>query len=294
MLEADEILMFTAAQEGLTEYVNDGMRQRFADMVATFNKNGEIPAARLPQALDDFRTLVKHRLMIERDFALYPEIAKEEIVQPIFVIGNPRTGTTILQCLLAEDEQNQMLRYWQSHYPSPPPGIAPETVEGRIQRTTELVRGLVDLMPQMLPCHPYLDQGGMAELEDEDLFTLDFQSTFPFHFSHVPILPVGAVPRDPVAAFRFHKRMLQYFQWKNPKKRWVCKGTSHQFLLSALWEVYPDALCIWPHRAPAEFLASTMEMIDVLYGPITGVEHRPHAHAFINEIQAGYDRPEFH
>lgn len=289
MLDSDEILDSTAAQEGLTKFVDADMRRRFSDLIACFNQNGDIPAPRLPQALDDFRTLVKHRLMIERDFALYPEIADEEIAQPIFVIGNPRTGTTILQCLLAEDEQNQMLRYWHSHFPSPPPGHAPDTVAGRIEQTSALVEQLVALMPGMLPCHPYLDQGGMAELEDEDLFALDFQSTFPFHFSHVPVLPIGSVPREPVAAFRFHKRMLQYFQWKNPKKRWVCKGTSHQFLLSALWEVYPDALCIWPHRDQAEFLASTVEMIDVLYGPITGVDQKPHALAFIDSIRAGYD-----
>src|SRR5690606_34922945 len=161
---------------GLTAYIDNDLQQRFRDFIGTFNANGEITADKLPKALDDFRVLVKHRLMLAKDWANHPEIGEEKIDNPFFIIGTPRTGTTILQCLLGEDSHNRILRYWQSHYPSPPPGIAPDSVQERIRLTDCIVEEITGLMPVMLPCHPYLDQGGSAELEDEEFYTLDFQS----------------------------------------------------------------------------------------------------------------------
>lgn len=289
MLDAGAIFDEAAKRSGLTAYVTPEVRDRFTEMLAAFNANGEVPESARAAAVADLELLVTHRLMIERDWHEHPEIADEEIHRPIFIVGNPRTGTTLLQCLLGEDTGNQILRYWQSHFPSPPPNAAPESIRGRIANTDALIEQLLKVAPVMLPCHPYLDQGGLAELEDEELFTLDFQSTFPFHFLHVPTMPVGAVPRDPVAAFEFHKRMLKHYQWRGEPKRWVCKGTSHQFLLQPLFEVYPDAICVWPHRDPAEFLGSTLEMISILYGPLTNRDVAPDAHAFLAEIKAGYD-----
>ena len=289
MFDADRMLDSAARESSLEDCVDAEMRSRFSAMVARFNANGSVPADKRAAAESDFQKLLTHRLMIERDFRRFPQIGQERIEQPIFIIGNPRTGTTILQCLLGEDKNNRILRYWQAHFPSPPPGADPDSIAARVAATDALVKELIALMPVMLPCHPYLDQGGMAELEDEDIFTLDFESTFPFQFLHVPTVPIGSVPVNARGAFQFHKRMLQYFQWRNAPKRWVCKGPNHQFNLEALWETYPDAICVWPHRDPAEFLGSVLEMVSILYGPLTGRDCRALAREFVPEIKAGYD-----
>ncbi|HEY7996546.1 MAG TPA: sulfotransferase, partial [Steroidobacteraceae bacterium] len=44
-----------------------------------------------------------NRLLYVRDRAENPAIALEKIVQPVFIIGLPRTGTTILHDILAQD-----------------------------------------------------------------------------------------------------------------------------------------------------------------------------------------------
>jgi hypothetical protein len=290
MLDADSMFDAAARDAGLEEFGEPGMRKRFSAMIAKFNADGSVPGDKLAAAEHDFRMLVTQRLMVERDFRRFPEIASETVERPIFIVGGARTGTTILQCLLGLDENSQLLRYWQTHYPSPPPGTDPGSIAVRIASTDALVKELIALMPLMLPCHPYLDQGGMAEAEDEELFTLDFQSTYPFHFIHVPTLPIGSEPADPIAAFQFHKRMLQYLQWRSPRKRWVCKGPNHQFNLEALLTVYPDAICVWPHRHPAEFFGSMMQMVSILYGPITGRDCRPFARHFATGVKAAFDQ----
>ena len=46
-----------------------------------------------------------------------PEIVEEPIAEPIVITGLPRSGTTFLQNLLAEDPENQVLRCWEVIYP---------------------------------------------------------------------------------------------------------------------------------------------------------------------------------
>src|SRR5262245_22246720 len=46
-----------------------------------------------------------------------PQIVEEPIVAPIVITGLPRSGTTFLQTLLAEDPTNDVLRCWQAFYP---------------------------------------------------------------------------------------------------------------------------------------------------------------------------------
>src|SRR4030095_15506591 len=40
------------------------------------------------------------RLQMERDRKLYPDIARQEIREPLFIVGLPRSGTSALQRLL--------------------------------------------------------------------------------------------------------------------------------------------------------------------------------------------------
>src|SRR5215475_11303324 len=43
------------------------------------------------------------RLQMERDRQLYPDITRQEIREPLFIVGLPRSGTSLLHRLLAAD-----------------------------------------------------------------------------------------------------------------------------------------------------------------------------------------------
>src|SRR5438105_11160681 len=51
----------------------------------------------------DLVRMLSNRLLLERDRNLYPGIQNEPIEQPLFIIGLPRSGTTLLHTLLAAD-----------------------------------------------------------------------------------------------------------------------------------------------------------------------------------------------
>jgi hypothetical protein len=53
----------------------------------------------------------------------YPEIAREQIVAPVFLTGLPRSGTTYFQFLFDRDRRFRLIRTWEAMMPSPPPGV---------------------------------------------------------------------------------------------------------------------------------------------------------------------------
>ena len=47
------------------------------------------------------------------DELLFPRFRKQKIVRPLFIVGPPRTGTTLLHRLLAKDDQFTSMRTWE-------------------------------------------------------------------------------------------------------------------------------------------------------------------------------------
>ena len=60
------------------------------------------------------------RLQMERDRQLYPNIARQEIREPLFIVGLPRSGTSVLHSLLAADPEHRSPLMWEVRSPSPP------------------------------------------------------------------------------------------------------------------------------------------------------------------------------
>ncbi len=51
----------------------------------------------------------------------HPEVAEQTISRPLLIAGMPRTGTTILYELLAQDPQHRFPLSWEVERPVPPP-----------------------------------------------------------------------------------------------------------------------------------------------------------------------------
>ena len=57
---------------------------------------------------NDVVRILCNRLFLVRDRQRYPEIAKQELREPIFILGLPRSGTTLLHTLLAADPAHRV------------------------------------------------------------------------------------------------------------------------------------------------------------------------------------------
>lgn len=248
--------------------VDPGVSRRFSSFVDWFNGQAAPAPDQLRGVERQLRKLVATRLRLASDRERIPEIAEESIERPIFVIGFARTGTTLIHSLLAEDASARAPLWWQTHEPSPPPGevqVTPQRIELAAQELDEMLR----VAPGLLTLHPYWDKRGFCPIECEEIFTLDFQNAYPSLLYRVPALAMILDATNVGEAYRFHRSFLQHLQWNTQPRRWVLKGIYHQFVLKELFETYPDALCIWPHRDPVEVHPSTLAITAVLYGGIT-------------------------
>ena len=291
-LSFDTVLALAERESGAYGGADAGLLGRHRAMVEWINARGPYSVDQLAGMRRQLSRLLANRLRIALDRRRFPAIAAERIERPIFVVGLPRAGTTLLHSLLAEDPEVHAPRAWHSHVPSPPPG-ATVVAEGRLAIAQRAIEQLIDFVPGLLPLHPYWDKGAQALVEDEELFTLDLRNAYPTLLYRVPTLDVrvDASGADVPATYAFHRELLQHLQWNTGRQRWACKGVYHQFQLDALFQAYPDALCVWPHRSMQEIHASMVTIAAVLYDAITGgrIDWKQFARSTAEGFKAGLD-----
>ncbi|MCK4568719.1 MAG: sulfotransferase [Bacteroidales bacterium] len=200
------------------------------------------------------------RYKIEQEMVRNPWIEDQEIKQPVFIIGMPRTGTTILHAILHEDPAHRSPLAWECLLPYP--AATPDTFRDNAQLKTieKEFSQLFKLVPDFRQKH-YMEADSPQECLGITAF--DFNS---YQFSAQLYLPSYmkwfSDDSDMLGTMRFHKRFLQYLQSGGVKSdRWLLKTPVHLRRLPEIFEIYPDARIIMTHRAPADIVSSTASLI---------------------------------
>ena len=253
MINLDANLLVTEAERatGLTDFGDDTLPARVALVVDRLN-GGDLDETASRAAAFTISELLTSRLHFFADRARLP-LAAERITAPLFATGEPRSGTTLLHALLAEDDDARALRFWEVMYPSPPPGPA-DVDDPRRARADADWREILDRIPPWIVSHPYNDLLGGGLPECERAWAFDFRAMNPSAWWRVP-LTIQNFPQGHHAQYALHRMMLQHIQYARPPKRWVLKGF-HGRRLRALFDTYPDARIVWVHRDPVQVLAS--------------------------------------
>lgn len=192
---------------------------------------------------------LENRLRTRKLHALNPEIADEPISRPIFVTGVPRTGTTVLQRLLAVPEPHRSpLMHELMHT-----DLANSDHLRRAERATDFLAKAVPTFGTVYDMHP--------QKPDADVWVL------PHGIGHlVRAQPPGYVQwmleRDYAPDYRYLKQTLQVLQHGRPRRRWVLRAPAHLWNLGALVKAFPDAQILWTHRDPVAALASFCSMTE--------------------------------
>jgi hypothetical protein len=190
-------------------------------------------------------------------------ILARPIRQPIFITGLPRSGTSFLHALLAEDPDISAPRCWQTIYPvRDHPAHGPRSGPREVQRQFDVFDMLA---PEMRSLHPFdaMSPQECADITAHSFHSLRFDMTY-----EAPSYRRWLDRRGHVSAYREHKRFLQHLQGDRPAQ-WVLKCPDHVFALEALRAVYPDARLVFVHRDPIEVLPSVARLTEVVRTPFT-------------------------
>lgn len=204
-------------------------------------------------AVGDLIRPLTHRLQIVKWRKENPAVATQRIERPIFIVGQPRTGTTILFDLLATDPALRPPLTWEVDNPYPVPRPETYTTDPRIAVTQTAIEMSEQIVPGLLAHHP------MGALVGQECVRITAGQFCSMIFSVQYRLPAYyrwlLYDADHRPAYRYHRMFLQHLQSGVPGQ-WLCKSPAHLWQLGTLAAEYPDALIVQTHRDPLNVISS--------------------------------------
>ena len=260
-LKVERLLKQAQQQTGLNDFGDDSFREPLRLLCEACHEEARLTLiGHLAFRTDTLRFLT-NRLRLVEDRKRYNQIALQAIRQPIFIVGLPRTGSTLLHRLLGQDPANRVPLTWEVMFPSPPPELGKCQDDPRIAKTQKLLKFIDRLAPDFKVIHP---MDARFATECVGILGHTFAS---YHFRNmydIPSYQQWLNDADLFPAYEFHRQFLQHLQWRYPGARWVLKAPPHLFALKAIFEIYPDARIIWTHRHPKSVLASVVSLDNTL------------------------------
>ncbi|MCS6806444.1 MAG: sulfotransferase [Acidobacteriota bacterium] len=254
-VDLSEAGLLNAAERiaGLSDWGDEEFQPQFRLLLETYQNDADLTLIGRLMIRQMFLRMLFNRLRIQDTLKRHPDIRAIPIRRPIFIIGLPRTGTTLLHNLLAQDPSARVPRYWELLYPCPlvvgqPPAKDPR--RRRIQIVNWMIR-------QSLPALRRIHLSGA--LDPEECIIL-LQNQF------IDFLPLGLqggagyrhwlVNHDMIPDYRYYRRQLQLLLSRQFGEPCILKSPCHLFWLDALLTVFPDASLVWTHRDPQKVIPS--------------------------------------
>jgi hypothetical protein len=207
-------------------------------------------------ALSDLVRPLVNRLQIMKWRKENPDVATQPVSRPIFIVGQPRTGTTILFDLLAQDPELRPPLTWEVDNPVPPPRLETYDTDPRIAETQASIEMSEQIVPGLLAFHP------MGALVGQECVRITAGQFCSMIFSVQYRLPTYyrwlLYEADHHPAYAYHRKFLQHLQSGVPGGAcpWLLKSPAHLWQLDALVAEYPDALIVQTHRDPLNVISS--------------------------------------
>lgn len=256
-IDVDFLLAKAQRETGLDDFGAPTFREGLHILVNALRREANLNQVGRFIAQKEILTLLTGRLRCIDYRKRHPEIAQTPILRPLFVLGLPRTGTTILYGLLAQDSAHRSPLSWEVQNPVPPP--TPETydTDSRIVEFDNFANHFRRLVPNFDRIHPIA-----ARLPQEciSITAYEFQSLQFELLFRIPSYEAWLARQTMHSAYRFHHDFLQLLQSKLRKERWVLKSPAHLNTLDALFAQYPGAMIVQTHRNPLKVIPSVASL----------------------------------
>lgn len=212
--------------------------------------------------------LLQSNAALAREWREHPEIEREEVVRPVFIVGINRTGTTLLHRLMARDPRFWTLRGYECFEPVGPPREDGEPVGGDADLRRAALEDMFEAAGAVENFSGVHDFDIDEPEEDFPLLRLSFTTWTAMVRFGLPDYGRWLAAAGSRHAYAHHRRIVQRFAWQRRRpaagsgRQWLFKMPFHLRELDTLLETYPDALFIQTHRAPAEVMGSWSSLVE--------------------------------
>jgi len=201
---------------------------------------------------------------------------QQKVEAPIFIIGNFRSGSTLLQRLIAQDKENMTaMKTWEIY-------LAPSITQRKLLKLaarvdTRLFNGwfkglLMKTDGSALGDIP-MHRVGLWEVdEDEGILMHNNTSTFsmfvfPFMdaFEQYLYFDTCMPEDDKRMTMDFYYRMVQKHMYLHDGKCYIAKNPAFSVKIDSLREYFPDAKFIYLVRNPVDMLASKTSFFSFIW-----------------------------
>jgi hypothetical protein len=260
-MDIDQMVDTACERAGSDDLGEETWREGLEVLVRSLTSEAALNHLGVSAMTDQIVGNLVNRLQIEQWYTRHPEIDDQEIVAPLFGLGLPRTGSTALSFLLAQDTTRRSLRTWEAGTPCPPPETATEHTDPRIATAQAGIAFTNEMFPGFAGMLPSSASGPQECLL---IMAFDFRSLVFEGMARVPSYTSWLLKCDMKPAYRYHQRVLKLLQWRCPPERWWLKSPAHMLSIDALDAVYPDARFVMTHRDVAKVLPSVCALYDSL------------------------------
>ena len=262
-LDEKSLLDTACKNAGLSDFGADDWREPFQVLIQSLAEEADLSPIGRMMTRGEILMYLEGRLRIEDAYRQHPEIAEEQIVNPLMIVGQGRSGTTYLYELMAMDPANRSPQTWEWLLPLLPEHDDP-AFEARWRQIADRRITLWNrVTPEFEACHRFI-----GEQPCETIYTQvpSFQCAVSMGtLGQIPSYHAYMASRGMGGGLRYERRVLRAMQWRESrtgrKRRWVLKSPDHLRCLPEALEVYPDMGFVWMHRDPVKALASMVNLI---------------------------------
>jgi hypothetical protein len=249
---------------GLVDFGDPPIETALSTLVSSLELQADLhPLGRLLMWVH-LRDLLETRLRLTQAWRQHLDAMNaSRIDRPVFITGMPRSGSTYLHELMAEDPENRAPRVWEVMFPISTQKDLRSGVDPRIRKAEACLwwfRRLAPLADDVYPIRAATPHECVG-IHSYTMLSREFVIT-----CRIPAYEAFLREGNLGPAYTWQRRFLQYLQLSDPHKNWILKSPEHVYGLNHLLSVFPDAVIIQTHRNPLEVLRSSLQLNEVMEG----------------------------
>jgi hypothetical protein len=201
------------------------------------------------------------------DDIFYKDYQQQKLAQPVFIIGNPRSGTTYLHRLLARDVKNfSYIRMWEVIFA---PSISQRKLLWFFKKIDNALGGnfqrwLLQQEKKTYVSNPIHKMGLLEPEEDEGILFSMWETIFTSVVFPHPDLVRKYAYFDKQVPLPKRRKIMQFYRSclrrhlfaRNSDKKFLSKNPTFSPKVDSLYEFFPDAKIIYLVRNPLDTVPS--------------------------------------